>query len=82
VSPIVVNVGTGAPMATRVAQEATGELEASQTEIARLQERVGDLEADKAYLQTALAAALTNTQRLLEAPPRRRWRWPWERRGE
>ena len=38
--------------------------------------------AERDYLRTALGVALTNQQKLLESPPRRRCRWPWERRGE
>jgi len=73
VSPCLVNVGnvsTGTPMAARVAD---GELE-------RLRERVQELQDDKTYLQNALAAALMPTQRLLEARPGRKWRWPWQRK--
>ena len=79
VSPLVVNVGnvsTGAPMAAKVAG---GEIEGLRAEIARLHERIEGLEADKAYLQNALAAALMPRQKMLEARPRRR-RWPWQRR--
>jgi len=48
-----------------------------QAEIGRLQQRVQELEADKLFLQNALAAAMTTQHRLLEAP--KRWRWPWQR---
>ena len=78
VSPLVVNVGnvsTGAPMAAKVAG---GEIEGLRAEVARLRERIEGLEADKAYLQNALAAALM-PRKMIEATPRRRWRWPWQK---
>lgn len=60
-----------APIAARMAPASIQELEA-------LQRRVQELEVNRNYLQNALAASLTNTHRLPEAP-RRRWRWPWRR---
>ena len=55
------------------------ELEALHVENDRLRERVQELQDDKSYLQNALAAALMPTQRLLEARPGRKWRWPWQK---
>lgn len=37
------------------------------------------LEADKTFLQNALAEALVNQRKLIEAGQPRRWRWPWQR---
>jgi len=42
-----------------------------------LHERIEELRAERDYLR-ALAGSLAQDQRLmLEARPRRRWRWPW-----
>ena len=37
------------------------------------------LEADKKFLQGALAEALVNQRRLIEAGEKRRFRWPWQK---
>lgn len=42
----------------------------------RLKRRVKELEADKIFLQNALAMALANQQKLIEAP-RKKFKWPW-----
>jgi cell division protein FtsB len=62
-----------------VAPAATQELEGLRAEIARLRERVQELVQERDYLR-ALADSLAQGQRLmLEARPRRRWHWPWQR---
>ena len=55
------------------------ELEALRAENDRKNERIRELTGERDYLRNALAAALMPTQRLLEARPGRRWRWPWQR---
>ena len=81
VSPIVVNVGSVAPAAARVAP-AAGELEGLRAEIARLHERVQELTQERDYLRMLAGSLAQGQQRMLEARPRRRWRWPWQRGDE
>jgi len=48
-------------------------------EVAHLSQRVDDLTGERDYLRQALATSLALQQRAIEAPPARRWRWPWQR---
>ena len=81
VSPIVVNVGDVAPAAARVAP-AVGELEGLRAEVDRLRERVQELVQERDYLRMLAGSLAQGQQRMIEGRPRRRWRWPWQRRGE
>lgn len=79
VTPTVVNVGnvgSGTPMAARVAE---GELEGLRAEIARLQERVQELVQERDYLRALAGTLATGQQKMIEATPRRRW---WQRRKQ
>jgi hypothetical protein len=51
-----------------------------QAELDKSQALLQATAADRDYLRQALAAALNAQQTLLEAGPRRRWWWPWQRR--
>ena len=65
-----------------VSDATAGELERLQAENERLRGRVAELERQRDYLR-ALAGTLAQGQRrALEARPRRRWRWPWQRGGD
>ena len=76
VRPHVVNIAGQRPDTSDAVAGQVGDLEA---EIARLRERVQELVQERDYLR-ALAGSLAQGQRLmLEARPRRRWRWPWHR---
>ncbi len=44
-------------------------------------ERVQELTQERDYLRALAGTLATGQQRMLEARPRRRWRWPWERRA-
>ena len=79
VSPIVVNVSNVAPTAARMAPASRQEPEGLQAEIARLRKRVQEGVQERDYLRMLAGTLAQGQQRMLEARPRRRWRWPWQR---
>jgi len=46
---------------------------------AGLQALLDQVTGERDYLRQALATALALQHRAIEAPPARRWRWPWQR---
>lgn len=72
-------------MNTAIPPQARSEIEALRNDNAqlkadnsRLKERVRELEDDRSFLQSALAAALANQQLLLDSPTDRGFRWLWK----
>jgi len=55
------------------------ELEALRAENDRLRERIEELVQERDYLRALSGTLATGQQRLLEARPGRRFRWPWQR---
>lgn len=83
VTPTVVNVGNvgaGTPMAARVADR---ELEGLRAELARKDERIRELTAERDYLRLLAGTLATGQQKAIEASrPVHRWRWPWQKERE
>ena len=62
--------------------DAASEVAALQAEIERLRAVLAEVREDRDYLRQALAASLSTDRQLTDGRPRRRFRWPWQRRGE
>ena len=89
--PFVVDIGGELPDAGPIVTDTpdtlterltrlTAEVERLTADNARLTELFEEVRSERDYLRQVHAAALANTQRLIEAPrPRRRIRWPWQR---
>lgn len=82
VRPHVVDVADSAGQTPDTSDPVAGQVESLEAEIARLRQRIEELRAERDYLRALSATLASSQQRLLEAPPRRKWRWPWQRRGE
>jgi len=77
--PHVVDIAGQTPDTSDAVAGQVGDLEA---EIARLREHVQELVQERDYLRMLAGSLAQGQQRMLEARPRRQWRWPWQRRGE
>jgi hypothetical protein len=72
------DIGPDIEQATPATPDTSGALSDCQAKVAQLEAVLAEVISERDYLRQAHMMALASNQKLIEAPARRAWRWPWQ----